>query len=113
VIDENGSKQDEDLRVIWQEYESYLVIATMITGALRCFVKKDYHHALQSLLDTKRVEASWKTQVMLDMDISLAYSGLETLSFNDIVETYGKQCLKVMFDSQIITKYSCFLLDFE
>jgi hypothetical protein len=96
VVDEEASKQDEDLKIIWQEYSTYLIIATMITGALRCFVKKDYHHALQSLLDTKRVEASWKTQVMLDMDISHTYSGLDTLSFNDIVEKYGKQCLKVM-----------------
>lgn len=67
----------------------------MITQALSCFIKKDFSSALQYLMDSKRVEASWKTQMMLDMDISTAYSGLETLTFNNIVEKYGKECLKV------------------
>lgn len=95
VIDEEGSKKDEDLKIVWREYESYLAIAEMIVLALSSFIKEEYQFALQFLLDAKRLEASWKTQVMLDIDVSHAYSGLATISFNNIVETYGKQCLKV------------------
>lgn len=95
MIDEIASKQDARLKLVWQEYESYFTIATMVTGALRCFVKKDYHQALQSLLDTKRLEDSWKTQILWDSDMSERYPGLDTVSFKDIVETYGKACLKV------------------
>lgn len=96
IVDEEGSKQDDDLKIIWHEYESYLDIGEMVTQALSYFVKKDFSSALQSLLDSKRHEASWKTQVMLDMDVSNAFSGLATISFNNIVEIYGKACLKVM-----------------
>lgn len=94
-IDEEGSKKDEDLKMAWDEYEVYLSVGEMIVQALSYFVKKEFPFALQSLLDAKRLEASWKTQVMLDMDISNALTGLATISFNNIVETYGKQCLKV------------------
>lgn len=95
IINETRAREDTDLQVIWQEYDTYLSIASMITLALNCFIKKDFGNSLQHLMDSKRVEASWKTQMMLDMDISTAYSGLETLSFNSIVEKYGKECLKV------------------
>lgn len=95
IVDEEASKQDEDLKIIWHEYESYLVIGEMMTQALTYFVKKEFSSALQSLLDLKRHEASWKTQVMFDMDVSNAFSGLATISFNHLVETYGKACLKV------------------
>lgn len=81
--------------MVWDEYEIYLSVGEMIVQALSYFVKQEFSFALQSLLDAKRLEASWKTQVMLDMDISNAFSGLATISFNTIVETYGKQCLKV------------------
>lgn len=99
VIDEEGSKKDDDLKIIWREYESYLTIAEMIVQALSHYIKKEYQFALQSLLDAKRLEAAWKTQVMLDIDVSNAYTGLTTISFNNIVETYGKECLKVMATS--------------
>ncbi|EPB91905.1 hypothetical protein HMPREF1544_01199 [Mucor circinelloides 1006PhL] len=96
VIHEQRAREDTDLQAIWKEYDAYLSIASMITQALSCFIKKDFSSALQYLMDSKRVEASWKTQMMLDMDISTAYSGLETLTFNNIVEKYGKECLKIL-----------------
>ncbi|KAL9541077.1 hypothetical protein MBANPS3_009328 [Mucor bainieri] len=96
VINETKAREDADLQSIWQEYDAYLSIASMVTLALSCFIKKDFASALQHLMDSKRVEASWKTQIMLDMDTSTAYSGLETLTFNNIVEKYGKECLKIL-----------------
>ncbi|GAN01846.1 hypothetical protein MAM1_0012c01281 [Mucor ambiguus] len=96
AINETKAREDTDLQTIWQEYDAYLSIASMITQALSCFIKKDFASALQHLMDSKRVEASWKTQMMLDMDTSTAYSGLETLTFNGIVEKYGKECLKIL-----------------
>lgn len=94
-VDEEASKQDDDLKVIWDEYETFLVIAEMVTQALSYFVNKDFSSALQSLLDAKRHEASWKNGLLMDLDVSSAFSGLTTISFNNIVEIYGKECLKV------------------
>lgn len=94
-MDEEASKTDNDLKVIWHEYETFIAIAEMVTQALNYFVNQDFSSALQSLLDAKRHEASWKDGLLLDLDISSSYSGLTTISFNNIVEKYGKECLKV------------------
>ncbi|CEP09599.1 hypothetical protein [Parasitella parasitica] len=96
IIDETNARADNDLKAIWQEYDTYLSIASVITQALACFIKKDFVNALQLLMDSKRDEASWKTRMMLDMEISTAYSGLETLSFHSLIEKYGKECLKIL-----------------
>ncbi|KAI8968030.1 hypothetical protein BDF20DRAFT_926948 [Mycotypha africana] len=96
IVDEKAAKEDSELKLIWKEYESYSAIGTMITQALIYFSKKDFANALQQFLDTKRVEASWKTQVMLDTDLSTAYSGLESISFNDLVKRFGKACLQIL-----------------
>ncbi|KAI8644347.1 hypothetical protein BD408DRAFT_462604 [Parasitella parasitica] len=104
IIDETSARGDRDLEVVWQEYDTYLSIASMITQALTSFIKKDFVNALQHLMDSKRIEASWKTRMMLDMEISTAYSGLETLSFHSIIEKYGKECLKVILNNAAFTK---------
>lgn len=67
----------------------------MVTQALSYFVKQDFASALQCLLDSKRHEASWKTELLLDMDVSNSFTGLSTISFNQIIEVFGKECLKV------------------
>lgn len=95
IVDEEGSRKDDELNDIWHIYDNYLGIGEMITQALSYFVKQDYSRALQCLLDSKRHEATWKTGLLLDIDISHSYSGLSTISFNHIIELYGKECLKV------------------
>lgn len=67
----------------------------MVTQALSYFAHQDFSSALQCLLDSKRHEAHWKTELLLDMDVSNSFSGLSTISFNHIIEVYGKECLKV------------------
>lgn len=90
-----ASKTDEDLKFAWKHYELYLSIGQLVVKALHLFINRDYQAALQALLDTKRAEASWKTQFVLDMDAYNAYSGINTISFNPVIETYGKKCLEV------------------
>ncbi|KAI9483838.1 MAG: hypothetical protein EXX96DRAFT_594419 [Benjaminiella poitrasii] len=96
VVDEEASKQDVELKPIWKEYIAYLKIGEMVTEALSYFVKQEFSRAIQGLLDTKRSEATWKTQIMLDTDVSIAYTGLETLSFYPIILKYGKKCLQIL-----------------
>ncbi|KAI7896243.1 uncharacterized protein EV154DRAFT_412048 [Mucor mucedo] len=96
LVDEEASKTDDELKIIWHEYETFINIAGMVTQALSYFANQDFSSALQSLLDAKRHEASWKDGLLLDLDVSSAFSGLTTISFNNIVEKYGKECLKIL-----------------
>ncbi|KAG2232185.1 hypothetical protein INT48_004113 [Thamnidium elegans] len=96
IVDEEGSRKDDDLNTIWHIYDTYLAIGEMVTQALSYFVHQDFSSALQCLLDSKRHEAYWKTELLLDMDVSNSFSGLSTISFNRIIEVYGKECLKIL-----------------
>ena len=98
TIDEEASKCDEELKPVWKEYNAFLDIGETITRALAHFVQADYQHALQALLDAKRQEAFWKTQMLLDVDTANAFHGLPSISFHNTVEMFGKQCLKVCLD---------------
>ncbi|KAI9255953.1 hypothetical protein EDC94DRAFT_523834 [Helicostylum pulchrum] len=96
IVDEEGSKKDDDLMTVWHIYDTYLAIGEMVTQALSYFAHQDFSSALQCLLDSKRHEAVWKTELLLDMDVSNSFSGLSTISFNHIIEVYGKECLKIL-----------------
>lgn len=91
---------------VWHIYDTYLAIGEMVTQALSYFAHQDFSSALQCLLDSKRHEAVWKTELLLDMDVSNSFSGLSTISFNHIIEVYGKECLKVCthIKKDLITK---------
>ncbi|KAG1472145.1 hypothetical protein G6F56_001715 [Rhizopus delemar] len=94
-INEETSKNDEDLKFAWSQYEYLLSLSEKVTQALNYFVKKEYQMALQTLLDTKRTEIAWKTQVMMNLDLH-AYSSIDAISFNPLYETYGKECLEIL-----------------
>ncbi|KAI7898467.1 uncharacterized protein BX663DRAFT_533335 [Cokeromyces recurvatus] len=96
VINEEASEQDEELKSIWKEYRAYLKIGEMVVKSLSYFVNQDYSRALQGFLDSKRAEASWKTQIMLDTEVCNDYTGLDTLSFYPIILKYGKKCLEIL-----------------
>ncbi|KAI8382300.1 hypothetical protein BD560DRAFT_323363 [Blakeslea trispora] len=97
-VNEEASKQDDELELIWTEYNHYIDLGKYMVEALDWFVKKDYSHAIDSLLAVKRQEAQWKTRLMLDQGMSDAYPGLETLSFQDLVTSFGQHALKALND---------------
>ncbi|KAI8328692.1 hypothetical protein EDC96DRAFT_452724 [Choanephora cucurbitarum] len=95
-INEELSKQDNDLELIWNEYDDYREIGQQMVKALDYFVQQDHQHALESFLETKRQEAMWKTELMLNQEVAQAYPGLETLSFGGLIKRCGQYSLKVL-----------------
>ncbi|KAI8079580.1 uncharacterized protein B0P05DRAFT_541189 [Gilbertella persicaria] len=98
-LDEEASLSDPELEIIWQEYNRYLNVGQWIVQALDYFVQKDYSRAVDALLATKQQEDLWKTQLMLNQDVYQAYHGLEALSFQPLIERYGKACVQIMNDT--------------
>lgn len=103
------------MKFAWSQYEYLLSLSEKVTQALNYFVKKEYQMALQTLLDTKRTEIAWKTQVMMNLDLH-AYSSIDAISFNPLYETYGKECLEVKKkkkrkDTRTPYKYKFIFLD--
>ncbi|KAI8980541.1 hypothetical protein BDB01DRAFT_843846 [Pilobolus umbonatus] len=95
-VDELASKENEEFSVAWREYNIYLGIAETVTRALFNFSEKKYQAALQLLLKAKQEEAAWKTRIIIDADLFSTYSGLDALSFNNIILVYGKECLEIL-----------------
>ncbi|KAI9279578.1 hypothetical protein BY458DRAFT_502232 [Sporodiniella umbellata] len=95
TVNEMGSRYDEYLKFAWDQYQYLQNLGQKVSRALCHFVRREHQLALRAFLEVKRTEVSWKTQIMLNLDLH-AYSSIDVISFRPLCELYGKKCLEIL-----------------
>ncbi|KAI8377860.1 uncharacterized protein BYT42DRAFT_496781 [Radiomyces spectabilis] len=93
MINEAKARGDPDFALVWNQFETYVSIGLTVAKALRSFAENNDHIAIDLFVEAKQQEAQWKSQMVLDPSISDLYRGWQHLSFETVIERFGRVCL--------------------